>query len=194
MSPQRRLFVFGALACLSVIGITLVLVLTLLEDEQKRRNDLPGVQELHSESGSGGTNAGNATPRRVPIAGAAEHSIVIYPDGSSYLEGPEGLRKQLSGPTSGDAQTVADEIARRLDKAPPKKQGLRQLVVCERGAVNLPDDAVITFVGSDCVVAINPKSGIAAVYYIDGRIEQRNRALGRTSGEAGLPPARNSKD
>ena len=52
---------------------------------------------------------------------------------------------------------------------------LGQLVVCDTGVVAIPKNSVVTFIGRDKVVVLNP-DGSSTVFNTDGRVEQRVRS------------------
>lgn len=122
----------------------------------------------------GGTGTGVAEavgPRRLGVAGRPGHAVVMLPDGSSYLETPDGTRTQLTGPQQAEAD--AEAAARRVEAARgPRRPG--QLVVTETGVVDVPADAVITLIGRDKVVTHEP-DGTSKVYFCDGRVVSQAR-------------------
>lgn len=120
-------------------------------------------------------------PRRYAVSGAAGFFVVINQDGSSYMEKPDGSRQQLAEAGSMDQGVRAEAaVTRALERAQqaPAKATVGQLVVCDTGVVDVPMDAVITFVGSDKVVTLN-QDGSSTAYYTSGRIEQRDRQTRR---------------
>jgi hypothetical protein len=111
-------------------------------------------------------------PRRLPVAGREGSFLVVEADGSSYLEEPGGRRTMLAeAATDAAAGDVVRKVVERA-KAPRREPG--QLVVLDRGVVDVPKDAVITFVGRDRVVALDT-DGSASVYHADGRVEHESR-------------------
>ena len=49
-----------------------------------------------------------------------------------------------------------------------------QLIVCDKGVISVPQDAVITLIGEDRVVTHNP-DGTSVVYFVNGRAETRGQ-------------------
>jgi hypothetical protein len=118
-------------------------------------------------------------PRRLPVAGARGWWAVLYEDGSSFLEGPDGQRKQLTepGPVPQPAAGAGGNGQGWSGKGPagPARTPGR-LIVCDDGVVDVPVDAVITFIGRDRVVTLDPHDGSSTIYHTDGRVERRGRA------------------
>lgn len=118
-------------------------------------------------------------PRRVPVAGSDGYTVVLNPDGTSYLEGPDGKKTQLVDRTfarTPSEKELEERIRKRLQRpAPaPRKAAVGQLVVLDEGVVDVPRDALITYTGPDRLVALTP-DGTATVYWADGRTEIRDR-------------------
>lgn len=113
-------------------------------------------------------------PRRYPVAGRVGYHVVIEKDGSSVLETPEGVRTKLSE-AEARLPEPKPEPERKLPARPPG-----QLVVCERGVVDVPQGAVITLVADDKVVTHEP-DGTSVTYFVDGRVVRRDRLRGTPS-------------
>lgn len=107
-------------------------------------------------------------PKRMPVSGLPNHFIVVYLDGSSYLEYPDGRTEKLTDP--GTTPTPEDPLARKSIPKPDPK--LEKLIVLEKGVVNIPKNAIITFVGTDRVIT-HDATGSSVTYFVDGRIENR---------------------
>jgi hypothetical protein len=118
-------------------------------------------------------------PRRIPVGGAPGSFVVLMPDGTSYLEAADGSRQQLVDKTFLE-QPSKEEIVERLvsrlreSKRPAARAGPGQLVVLDRGVVEIPKDAQITLVEKDRLVALGD-DGSSTVYHADGRTEVRER-------------------
>ncbi len=108
--------------------------------------------------------------QRIPVAGQTGYSIVVAQDGSSYLEGPGGKKIRELLPPGESPAAIPVDIVKKLSVTP--KQSLGQLIVCDKGVIDVPKDAIITFIGDDRVVTHSP-NGVSVVYHVDGRIERR---------------------
>lgn len=141
---------------------------TVLPAEEKTRLNTPD------------TDAPPVRPRRLKVAGSDGYAVIVNPDGSSYLEAPDGRQTELAGPGQAEENT-AKIIERKLSEPRPKKEGLGLLIVTDTGVVDVPKDAVITFVGRDKVVTHSP-DGTSKVYFVDGRVvsQARGEHNGRT--------------
>lgn len=119
-------------------------------------------------------------PKRTPIAGAPGYSVVVNPDGTSYLDGPEGRqelvdRTQAALPDERELNRRIGERLRRSSKpVVSQKEGLGQLVVLDEGVVDIPKGLIITFTASDRLVVLN-EDGASTVYHVNGKIERRER-------------------
>jgi len=170
---RNRALWWSIVSLVAGIATSIALVAVVTHPEPRppaaaQRSELPHVEQ--------GTEPAAAGPRRMPVAGAPGYWVVVNTDGSSYLEGPDGQRTALAaaGPSVPE-QRVADAIAKRLAKTPEKRKGLGQLVVCDSGVVDVPKDAIITFVGVDKVVTLDPNDGSSTAHYVDGRVQRRER-------------------
>jgi len=119
-------------------------------------------------------------PRRTLIAGAPGYSVVVNPDGTSYLDGPDG-RQELVDRTQAalpDERELNKRIGERLRRSSTpvvtQKEGLGQLVVLDDGVVDIPKGLVITFTAADRLVVLN-EDGASTVYHVNGKIERRER-------------------
>ena len=186
---RRTVWPFWTSLFVVLLGIAggITLVATLAQPDG-------GVSSSDEESTSGpreekGATAGTATrPKRMAIGGAPGYFVVVNPDGSSYMESPDGKRTQLADadPT---AKTVSDDAVKGVvDRmaAPPKKTEIGQLVVCDKGVVDVPKGAVITYVGDDKVVTVNPVDGSSVVYFTDGKVTRRDRVERARQGSEAL--------
>lgn len=115
-------------------------------------------------------------PRRLPVAGSAGAVVVLEPDGSSYLESGDGPPIPLADAADPVAPTVDEalvaKLAARLEAAP---RAAGRLVVLEKGVVEVPRDAVVTYLGEDRLVVHAP-DGASTTYHVDGRIVARGRS------------------
>lgn len=126
---------------------------------------LPEIQVPNKGPTSDHTPIG---PKRMPVSGLPKHFIVVYLDGSSYLEYPDGRTEKLTDP--GTTPVPEDPLARKpIPKPDPK---LEKLIVLDKGVVNIPKDSIITFIGADRVIT-HDSSGSSTTYFVDGRIETR---------------------
>ncbi len=140
-----------------------------------------GSADGHTLS-QGGSEA--PEPRRLPLVGQEGYSVVINRDGSSDLVGPDGaVVRRLAEP--GPAPVDESKLP-ALPEPPPPRRGLGQIIVCDKGVVDVPRDAVITFVGEDRVVTHAP-NGTSVVYHVDGRIEYRDRPERRSPATSTKP-------
>jgi hypothetical protein len=124
-------------------------------------------------------------PRRLPLAGAEGYFVVLMPDGTSYLESPNGQKTSLVDKRFASIPSelaLNAQIAKQLQQRQkqqaiikPPETRLGQLVVLDEGVVDVPEGAIITFVGPDRLVATS-NNGTSTVYYANGRVEVRNRA------------------
>jgi hypothetical protein len=127
-------------------------------------------------------------PQRFPVAGAAGFFVVLNTDGSSSLEDPTGKVIKLA---DANTRTPETELAARLlanatGSRPDVKTTVGQLIVLEQGVVDVPKDALITFMDKDKLVVL-AKDGTSTVYHVDGRVEPRERK------PAAVPTATNTK-
>lgn len=117
-----------------------------------------------------------AEPRRMPLAGMPGYTVVVMPDGASYLEDPAGRRTRLAdaedGPADGAPGPAVDRLASRLSRRAERKLEDGVLVVLDRGVVDIPKDAIITFQGADYLV-IRDGAGGFWTYHADGRVARR---------------------
>ncbi len=115
-------------------------------------------------------------PQRFPVSGAAGFFVILNADGSSSLEDPSGKVIKLA---DANKQTPETELASRLlanalSSKPDVKTAVGQLIVLEQGVVDVPKDALITFMDKDKLVVM-ATDGISTVYHVDGRVERRER-------------------
>lgn len=115
------------------------------------------------------------------VAGNEGYAVVMNPDGSSYLEAPDGKRTELTKPGRPDDDAAEKAVTKKLEEVRPKKVGIGQLIVTDTGVVDIPKDAIVTFVGRDKVVTHEP-DGTSNVYFVDGRVVRQARGdkSGRT--------------
>lgn len=118
--------------------------------------------------------------RRMPVAGAPGFFIVVNPDGTSYLEKPSGQRQVLVDAAQAavpDPGTLALRVKEKMEEVsrPKPKTEIGQLVVLDRGVVDVPKGAVITFTGPDRAVVLNEDGISSTVFHSDGRVERRER-------------------
>jgi hypothetical protein len=172
--PNWIVWVVATLIVCAMVGC-LVLVFLLAQDaEEVPEKPSEGAKNSRKEP-SRLTVAAPIT-RRLPVSGAKGFYIVINPDGSSYMEGPEGKKTSLTGAlpkASGAPDTLVDKVVGRMADLPVKAE-VGQLVVCDNGVVDVPKNAVITYIGEDKVVTHN-SDGSSTVYFVDGRVVQRDR-------------------
>lgn len=105
---------------------------------------------------------------RRPIAGAPGQALVIAADGSSWLE-RDGQRTMLAPATPAPAPAV-----KAIPLPPTDVEVPGQLIVLDKGVVQIPIGALITFLDDDHVVTHDP-GGDTVAYWIDGRVDRRNR-------------------
>lgn len=123
------------------------------------------------------------TERRLPLAGADGFTVVLLPDGASWVEGPDGKRTPLTGPGEPplalDEQELLRQTNLRLQQAKrPPKIGPTRLIVLDEGVVDIPLEAVITLQAADRLIALHP-DGTSVIYYADGRVEPQGRRVRR---------------
>lgn len=109
-----------------------------------------------------------AKSQRIPVTGAPGFVVIVHPDGASELEDAAGVRTPL---TPADATPLAVVPSK---PQPEPKTTVGQLIVLDRGIVDVPKDSLITFTGEDNLVVLNA-DGSSTVYRTDGRIERRAR-------------------
>lgn len=112
-------------------------------------------------------------PRRLPIGGSDSHHLVVESNGATYLVAPDGTRK-LIVPARGPDLTAITEAKVKNKITPERRSELGQLIVCDEGVVDVPKDAVITFVGKDRVTVLN-LDGSSTNYFVNGRSEHWSR-------------------
>lgn len=127
-------------------------------------------------------------PQRFPVSGAAGFFVILNADGSSSLEDPSGKIVKLA---DANKQTPETELASRLlanvkNPRPDTKTAVGQLIVLEEGVVDVPKDALITFMDKDKLVVL-ATDGTSTVYHVDGRVERRERK------PKAIPAATNTK-
>lgn len=108
--------------------------------------------------------------RRLPIAGSTSVIVVLF-DGSAYVETPDGKRSKFLAPLPSVLPTLPTAAPKTQEA--PRPRG--QLTVTDKGVIDIPADAVITFIGDDHVVT-HDQVGNSTVYFVDGRIEKRDRS------------------
>lgn len=113
-----------------------------------------------------------APSRRMPIAGAAGFQLVIEADGSVHVHGLDGRRTLLDAVQEAEPVLVPTVVG--PPSVPAQKKEIGRLVVLDLGVVDVPIDAVITYLGEDRAVICHG-DGSATVYHIDGRVEHRER-------------------
>lgn len=122
--------------------------------------------------------------RRVAVSGVEGYHVTLLPDGTSWLEGPDGKKRQLvdaafvgssSTPPPGEVSIrVLRPGAEVLESLPGKGRGPGQLIVLDEGVVDVPRDAQITLVEKNRLV-VATGDGSSIVYHADGRVESRQR-------------------
>lgn len=112
-------------------------------------------------------------PRKLPIAGSPGYHMVVNPDGSIHMVDPDGTKKLLAGPVK-PVEAIEKKLKDVIDTPEPKKKGLGQLVVCDRGVIDIPTDVIVTFVGEDRVTTLNT-DGTSTTYFVDGHSEHWSR-------------------
>lgn len=117
-------------------------------------------------------------PRRVPVAGQDGYFVVFMPDGTSYLEAPDGKKTQLvdaAFASRPDPDRLAARLAAKLaPKDGDKRREPGQLIVLDEGVVDVPKGAQITLIEKDRLVVMNG-DGSSTVYYADGKTELREK-------------------
>lgn len=114
--------------------------------------------------------------RRVPVTGASGFFIIIEPDGSTFMEDADGKRTQLTNADPKEAPNIDDTVSSIMNRidAVPKKTAIGELIVCDKGIVDVPKGSIITFIGPDKVVT-HSNDGASVTYFTDGRIVRRSR-------------------
>lgn len=151
------------------IGTSVLLLVTLTS--QDTGTSVPGPDKAKTTNR---VQPDPTQPRRLVVAGSDGYAVVMNPDGSSYLEAPDGKQTQLTEPGRLEDDAAEKAVARKLEEVRPKKQGLGQLVVTDTGIVDIPRDAVVTLIGRDKVVTHEP-DGTSRVYFVDGRVVPQAR-------------------
>lgn len=176
-SPLRyRLLVVGLAGLVLVAAIACIVVAVMNGGETLPETTTP-VQPTPGHA----TKPDLSTyPRRLPIAGAEGYTVVVNQDGSSYLEDPSGRRTHLlDGNQKPNATDIlAERLAKRLSQTGPRRLGQGQLLVLDTGIVEVPGDGIVTFTGSNHAVVLMP-DGASASYYVDGRVEHREKVVRR---------------
>jgi hypothetical protein len=181
--------------CVSVVGLAIVLVMWSISQPtpRPRPSVIPAtVSPDHSsaEVSPGNDTTLHASPSnkkttKLPVAGTIGYFVVVGPDGSSYLESPDGKQQLLkSAPTDIAALKVEQKVTERLNVL-PKLTSIKpeQLLFLAKGVIAVPIGGIVTFVGDDRVVVLEDTGTV--VYYTDGRrSETRER---RTPNAKGNP-------
>jgi hypothetical protein len=185
MTGRRFLTALCVVTGLAVVLVAAVLVafLALAGEAERHEAERPEAERPEAERpgaerpGAAGKDRNEevkqpsrkqeAPTRRVPVAGRKGHWVVFEPDGSSYLEAPDGTRTRLASAAEGPPPPPPPQRA-----TPERRPG--QLVVCDEGVVDVPKNAVITLVAADKVVTHEP-DGSSVTYFTDGRVERRGR-------------------
>jgi hypothetical protein len=105
---------------------------------------------------------------RFPVRGSDGYVLLVDPDGSVYVDGPEGKRLLLP-PTP-----AAKEVKGKKEETAPVRRPLGRFAVLDKGLVELPAEGVVVFTGPDHVVVAS-MDGLATAYFTDGRAEVRGR-------------------
>lgn len=175
-SPTRMLvksvLLFGVVIASSVAVLVLMLRTPVVVDEVTHEEQPVAPVVPHPTA----TSSVPPTPQRFPVAGAAGFFVVLNADGSSSLEDPTGKVIKLA---DANTRTPETELAARLlanvtSSRPDVKTTVGQLIVLEQGVVDVPKDALITFMDKDKLVVM-AKDGTSTVYHVDGRVEPRER-------------------
>lgn len=127
-------------------------------------------------------------PRRLPVAGLEGYFITVNPDGSSYMEEPGGKKTPLAdagGPPTAE-DVVVKRASERIAKLPQKRTGIGQLIVLDKGVIDVPKDAIITYTGPDKVVT-HEADGSSTVYHVSGKVEHRERSVRVNIGDTTAP-------
>lgn len=170
------LVVFVALLCVGTAAGLILLAVTQPVDpvtESKEKEEPKVEPKLVPPPKKEVAPPPKAGPRRLKVAGQEGYFIVIEADGSSAMEAPDGTKTVLTGPASKDEDTES-AIVKKLEETRPKRAGLGQLVVTDTGIIDIPKDAVVTFIGRDKVVTHDP-DGTSVVYFVDGRVVRQAR-------------------
>lgn len=166
--PSRNTKGLRIVVCVVAMSIIISAMLLLLLSATDTTQEIPTqLKELKNTSSVPVLDV----PKRIPVAGADGYEIVVYKDGSSYMEGPEGKKTQLTAPAIPD---IESKVERKIQTIKPKKTALGQLVVTDLGVVDVPKGAVITFIGRDKIVT-HDQDGTSVTYYVNGRIERHVR-------------------
>ena len=164
--PPRNTKGLRIVVCIVAMSIIISAMMLLLLSSTDTMQEIPTQQKELKK-----TLLVPDVPKRIPVAGVDGYEIVVYKDGSSYIEGPEGKKTQLTAPAIPD---IESKIERKLQTIKPKRTALGQLIVTDLGVVDVPNDAVITFIGRDKVVT-HDQDGTSVTYYVNGRIERHVR-------------------
>lgn len=168
---RRRSYAWYRLVGVTICFVGMVGVIVLLATFK------PGKQDDQLDQP---TSAPAGGPRRLPVAGAPGFYVVVNPDGTSYLERPDGVRQVLVDSLlarTPDPREVERRIRAKMEAAdrPKAKRELGQVIVLDKGVVDVPKGAVVTFVGSDRAVVLDDDGVSSTVYHADGRVEKRDR-------------------
>lgn len=111
---------------------------------------------------------------KTPVSGAPGYFVVQRPDGSGFLEGPDGKQQPLRSPVT-DSPNLEKRVADKIADAPQVKRDVKpeNLFFLEKGVVAVPTGGIVTFADKDHVVVL--EDGSTVVYYTDGRREVRER-------------------
>jgi uncharacterized protein YjdB len=175
MRGGRSIVVMTLGGCVMFWGLWQFLLSPTMNKDRTKK-PLGTVTEPSPPAGQPGVPALEIAPRQLPVAGAPGFFVVLKRDGSSELLDPEGKRTPLAAPgkmLDKDVTQIQKAVAAQLNK-PAKKVAVGQLVVLEKGVVDVPKDAIITYLDTDRLITL-ATDGSSTVYKVDGSVETRER-------------------
>lgn len=159
---SAKVFVFGFVSLGVTTAIGLLFMLTN-EPSTIAENDTADITTEFVGPPPPPPEVAEVSPRRLPIGGTGNY-MAIEPDGSAYLVSSDGTRSQVMNPTP---RPIPPTVTGR---ATMPQRIIGQIIVCDTGLVDVPKNAIVTYVGRDRVTILND-DGSSTTYFVDGHSE-----------------------
>ena len=166
MNPRS---VAGTVSLLGLLLLGVMWALSRPALRQRSDESSPGAALPLGVPGATGRVGSPSPLKKVPVGGAAGYHVVLAPDGTGYLEGPDGARQPLpQPPVLPEAPALEKRVAAAVDSGKPSGPvKTENLYFLTQGVVAVPPGGIVTFVGKDHVVVLEDAGTV--VYYADGR-------------------------